>query len=232
RMVVRGDNGNGEIMSVKALYCERLHYLDTELGILINYLKSSGLWDESLIILTGDHGLGGVLWKKHGDFALYDERIRVPFVVKRPEGSSQGPERIETPTNASISALSIICSTLDIPFPSDQENLPQWSRELEGIAISETIMHPEHHDYALALTSNEYKYFFRCKINWEKVQMEEFLYDKLFRISNGKTDEVNDISHHRPKEVRRFKELAVNVVQSNLAFLRSHLPVNLTDLAY
>ncbi len=53
----------------------------------INFLKKYGLYDKVLIILTSDHGqlLGEHNAIGHGIF-LYDELLRVPLLIKAPEG--------------------------------------------------------------------------------------------------------------------------------------------------
>ena len=41
-----------------------------------------------MIILTGDHG-AGINWEKNNNYGLYDERIRVPLIVKYPTWSNE-----------------------------------------------------------------------------------------------------------------------------------------------
>jgi len=71
---------------LKQQYIEEAEYLDTQIGALIEGLKKRGLYDDSLIILTSDHGQAfgehGFLY--HGTF-LYDQVVRVPLVIKYPK---------------------------------------------------------------------------------------------------------------------------------------------------
>ncbi len=70
---------------LKGKYITELEYLDSQLGVLINTLKKSGLYDNTLIIVTADHGQA---FNEHGhmyhDTFLYDEIIRVPLIIKYP----------------------------------------------------------------------------------------------------------------------------------------------------
>ena len=72
---------------LKGKYMKELEYLDSQLGVLINTLKKSGLYDNTLIIITADHGQA---FNEHGhmyhDTFLYDEIIRVPLIIKYPNG--------------------------------------------------------------------------------------------------------------------------------------------------
>jgi arylsulfatase A-like enzyme len=76
------------------LYDGEVRYLDEHLGQLFDWLKAEGLYEETLIVLTADHGEE---FQEHGGWwhgqTLYQEQINVPLIVKYPvslgEGSSQ-----------------------------------------------------------------------------------------------------------------------------------------------
>lgn len=67
------------------LYDGEIAYLDRQLGELFAWLKQQGLYDETLIVLTADHGEEfyehGGWW--HG-LTLYQEQIHVPLFLKLP----------------------------------------------------------------------------------------------------------------------------------------------------
>jgi arylsulfatase A-like enzyme len=60
-------------------------YLDFELGRLFARLKELGLYDNSLIVVTADHGenLGDRHLLDHG-MALYHDEVNIPLIVKYP----------------------------------------------------------------------------------------------------------------------------------------------------
>lgn len=70
---------------LKALYSSEVRYIDDYVGKLIDALVRLGLYEESLIVLTSDHG--EEFWE-HGSYehghTLYDELIGVPLMVKLP----------------------------------------------------------------------------------------------------------------------------------------------------
>ena len=74
------------IKKIRNYYMKEAEVIDNYIGELINYLKIIKQYDNSLIIITSDHGQAlkekNYLW--HGIF-LYNELIEVPLIVKYPK---------------------------------------------------------------------------------------------------------------------------------------------------
>jgi arylsulfatase A-like enzyme len=72
-------------------YDGAIRYMDGELGKFIQELKTKGIYDDALIVLTADHGEE---FHEHGGWwhgtTLYDEQIGVPLIVKPPRGGATG----------------------------------------------------------------------------------------------------------------------------------------------
>ena len=72
-------------------YDAEIAYTDQQVGVLLERLKKLGLYGNTLVILTGDHGesLG-----EHGESAhsifIYDSTQRIPLILKLPEESRAG----------------------------------------------------------------------------------------------------------------------------------------------
>lgn len=83
-------------------YLQTVHYLDNELGNFIELLKKEGLYDNSIIVIYGDHeGLNmrneeanHLLTSFLGKAYEEDEMFRVPFIVHIPNSGLN--EKIET----------------------------------------------------------------------------------------------------------------------------------------
>lgn len=73
----------------KHLYDAEIKYMDTLLSDLFQYLKQKGMFEETMIIVTSDHGEH---FGEHGlayhKFALSEELINVPLVVKYPNSDT------------------------------------------------------------------------------------------------------------------------------------------------
>jgi arylsulfatase A-like enzyme len=79
-----------ELLTIRrSLYDAELAAADDIMGDLLASLRERGLYDESLIVVTSDHGenLGDHGHQGHS-FALYESTIRVPLAI-RPPGHAQ-----------------------------------------------------------------------------------------------------------------------------------------------
>ena len=62
-------------------YYRLIEKLDAEIGKVIQALESEGLDQNTLIILTSDHGDGAASHKWAGKLSLYEESVKVPMIV-------------------------------------------------------------------------------------------------------------------------------------------------------
>jgi choline-sulfatase len=78
-----------------ALYDGELRFTDLHIGRLLDHLRSRGLYDRTVIVVTGDHGEG---FGEHGidlhGYHLYAPQTRVPLVIRVP---GLAPRRAATP---------------------------------------------------------------------------------------------------------------------------------------
>ncbi len=102
---------------MKELYRGEIEYLDGNFGKLLTKLEAEGLYDNTVIVLTADHGEE---FNEHGGFwhglTLYDEQIHVPLLIKwagngdKPaEGADDGIARLIDvgPTILSLAGIEI-----------------------------------------------------------------------------------------------------------------------------
>lgn len=106
------------------LYDGEIAYADSALAHFIGYLKTSGKYQNSLIVVLADHGegLGEHREDTHGIY-LYDSTTHVPLIVKLPGRESAG-----TSIAAQVRTVDIAPTLLDLagaaaPAKSDGESL-------------------------------------------------------------------------------------------------------------
>ena len=78
-----------DVEKVRESYLKSTETVDSMLKELIRILKEKGTFENSIIILTSDHGQGLMEHENffgHGTF-LYDELIRVPLIIRMPHGA-------------------------------------------------------------------------------------------------------------------------------------------------
>ena len=102
-------------------YDGEIAYADHWLGELIETLKARGLYDDSLIIVTGDHGefFGEHQYIDHS-VAIYEEGVRVPLVVKYPKGAHAGEVKTERVSNMDVFATVLDAAGVPMPRVSAQ----------------------------------------------------------------------------------------------------------------
>ena len=142
------------------LYQAEVSYVDDNIGRLIAFLHELGIYEETLIVLTSDHG--EEFWE-HGSFehghSVYDEVLRVPLMFKLPH--SGNTSRIADPvlTQAMYSTMLQICNVSyedagahSGPLVAAWENPEAFEPE---ILLSTGVVHYEDR---VAIVWDHYKY--------------------------------------------------------------------------
>ena len=78
-----------KINLIRNNYIKALRNLDEQIGFLIKFFKNKKIYDDSLIIVTSDHGQAlkesrRFSYYGHGNF-LYNELIEIPLIIKFPK---------------------------------------------------------------------------------------------------------------------------------------------------
>ena len=106
-------------------YAGGVSYADAQFGRLLDYLKSQRILDESVLIVTSDHGenLSDPRSKlfNHGS-TVYDSEVRAVCAIRLP-GAAQGGTKYESLT-ASIDIVPTLTGYLGLPAPSGVEGAP------------------------------------------------------------------------------------------------------------
>ena len=147
-------------------YDGEVAFADEIVGRFLDALETRGLYDDATIVLLSDHGegLGDHREQEHGIF-LYDESIRVPWIVKLP-GGVNGGTRVEQP----VQHIDLMPTVLELVGASPVEGLhgrslvpllqdPDGSVAQRGI-YAEGLYSRYHFGWSelLALTGSRYRY--------------------------------------------------------------------------
>ncbi len=124
------------------LYDGEIAYADSALGNFLGYLKKRGWYENSVIIVVGDHGegLGEHREETHGIF-LYDSTTHVPLILKLPHQNGSGKI-----IDAQVRTIDILPTALDLagvekPISLDGKSLKPYlagSEATDRVAIGET----------------------------------------------------------------------------------------------
>ncbi len=191
--------------------------VDDNLERLFDYLKAEGLYDNTVIIYTGDQGF----WLGENDYQdkrwAYDPSMRMPFIVRYPKTIKAGTRSDAIVENVDYPALMLDFAS--IPAPGSMQgrsfkSICETGREPEGwkqAAYYRYWMHMAHHDNpgVLAIRTKTHKliYYYGCNYDggyrtppgWE-------LYD--LKKDSAEINNVYDDPAYAPVRDRLKKQLA------------------------
>jgi arylsulfatase A-like enzyme len=115
---VRGvrELGPDDLKTLRAIYFGLASEVDHHIGRILDFLKETGQYDDTLIVITADHGemLGDLgLWAKQH---VFDPAYRVPLAIRDPEQTAQHGSRI-TALTESIDVAPTMLEAMDLPQP-------------------------------------------------------------------------------------------------------------------
>tara|TARA_B100001250_G_scaffold239623_1_gene205908 strand:+ start:1386 stop:3221 length:1836 start_codon:yes stop_codon:yes gene_type:complete len=191
--------------------------LDKIIHSIIETLKYESIYDETLIILTGDHGVSiPPNWKPGSDYALYDEHIRVPTIIKWPKWCSGDTGINSSPYNASTSIYKVVLESLGLDYPVYFNDLPQQDSQFNNIAFSETIYHPRHNNYSLGVLSEKYKYVTDYEIDWKTSSLTN-IKKKLLKKNGCEYDDNNNLLNNM-KVPEKLDKITKLFLEKNIKF--------------
>jgi|GEM_PF-1675779 len=112
-----------DVEYLRALYASEVSYTDHYIGQVLGYMARLGLLDNTIVVLTADHGeaLGerGTSWPSgeywlHGD-DLHDDGIQVPLLIYDPRVPHRG-QKLDVPVQH-VDIMPTILDMVNVPIP-------------------------------------------------------------------------------------------------------------------
>lgn len=187
-----------EKKSLVAQYDAKICYHDYHLGRLLEYLKNSGLSENTLLVFLSDHGEDFYDHQGWGHgHSLYEELIHIPLIMSSPTHLPQG-KRIESicglvdifPT---ILNLCGIWEKIDLPFSIEGIDLTPLIRGTSNIISNDRYILSElvqGQNLAWSLRGKRYKLIAVESGGEEKIMLFDLKQDP---------DEKKDISQEKPE---------------------------------
>jgi len=112
---------DGDKAHIVSAYDAQILAMDRGVRLLVGTLKRLGLYENTVIVFTSDHGEefdehGFMGWHSH---TLYDELLRVPLIVRLPKGA-HGGTRIDGMAR-SVDIAPMILAAAGVPLPEQFE---------------------------------------------------------------------------------------------------------------
>jgi len=110
-------------------YDRGIAYEDDSLSLLFDWLKQRGLYDNTLILVTSDHGeaFGEHQLVGHGTL-VYEDEVHVPLLVKYP--GQTAARRVDAPVSH-VDLMPTVLDCLGIRAPAQLQGRSLWSDGLQ-----------------------------------------------------------------------------------------------------
>ncbi|RYG92801.1 phosphonate monoester hydrolase [Loktanella sp. IMCC34160] len=109
---------------LRSIYLGLATEVDHHLGRVVAFLKDSGQWEDTLLVVTADHG--ELLGDHHGwgKMSYYDSAYHVPLIICDPDHRANAGARIDAPTESiDVTPTILDLLGLDIPDTMDGRSL-------------------------------------------------------------------------------------------------------------
>jgi len=212
----RGRRSDLEVHRARAGYYGSITHIDHQVGFLLEHLRGLGLYDETLIVFTSDHGdmLGDhYLWRKTYP---YEPSARIPLIVKFPKSlgvpAGRVSDRVVELRDIMPTALEV--AGVEVPETVDGESLLRVARDPRS--PWREYLHGEHCTCYSPVTEHQYVTDGKRKYIWfPRTGQEQF-----FDIESDPTESRNLVSDPaRRAEVALWRERLVRELQSRNAGL-------------
>jgi len=94
-------------------YYRLIEKVDAQIGRILEVLRSTGHWEDTVVVFSSDHG-DGHRWNQKQ--VLYEEAARVPFIVSLP-GLTEGRTDREHLVNAGLDLFPTFCDFAGVEAP-------------------------------------------------------------------------------------------------------------------
>ncbi len=177
----------------RELYLGQLHYLDVEIGRLMDHLKQLNLDQNTLIVYLSDNGGSTPIYANNyplrgSKYVLYEGGIRVPVIISMP-GRFEGG-KVQGNIISAMDVLPTICAVTNIPVPD----------YIDGLDLSTVLASGNEHfshdtlywdtGHEVAVRAGKWKYRMaaddkNAKYEMVEIELGEFLYD--LEVDPGET---------------------------------------------
>lgn len=126
---IRAPRDDRDLRQLRATYYGMMSEVDAQLGRLLDGLRARGVWDDTLVVLTSDHG------EQLGDHWLieklgwFDSSYRIPLIVRDPRVEADGTRgRVVDAFTENVDVVPTVLDSLGatVPAQCDGRSLVPW----------------------------------------------------------------------------------------------------------
>lgn len=199
--------GEKDIHHMIALYDGEVRQTDNDLGEILNVLIDTGISDNSIIIIMGDHG---EQFYEHGHTShqgIYDELIHIPLAISIPDTSVKG--NIISSLVSQVDILPMVLDYLQIPMPEQYQGkslrplIEGWAKVVNEFVFVEYTGGAAPDCYAVRSTR------YKC---CQEVGSEPFVYD----LEEDREEQKRIALERNSKEIRTLEENLLRSIKATM----------------
>jgi arylsulfatase A-like enzyme len=194
-------------------YDAGIRYTDFYLGDFFAFLKAQNIWDNTMLIVTSDHGeeLMDHNMIKHG-IHLYDTLIHIPLIIKMPNSTKQTPMRI-TGLADLVDLMPTILDVLNIKFNGTMQGQSLLSmiqkKKKKGKSQVYASMDVKEHQKIRLVRTERWKYIIHDMDFSERDELYDFEEDPFERhnLIPGSHDVLPELKKNLTEHIRECLDL-------------------------
>ena len=186
---------------IDRLYDGEIAYIDSQLSRLFDRLRSEGIYDNTLIVLTADHGesLG-----EHGELThsifIYNATNKVPLVIKLPGNRLAG-----TKVDALVRHIDLLPTQLDVAGVTGETE--KLTGDIQGVSLL-PLMEGDTQEPLTAYAEGMLPYYYYQWSPPRSIQSGKYKYihlptPELYDMGKD-PHELNNLAKERPDDVQRL----------------------------
>jgi arylsulfatase A-like enzyme len=199
-----------------ALYAAELRYQDEQIGRMFADLERRGLMEDTLVVVTADHGQGLM---EHGWAAhrlLYQEQVHVPLIVRAP-GAKQKPSVADLVRTIDVYPTILDYAGIAPPKPVDGRSLRaliEGGADEKRIAFGDQINGYDTNAGMAGREDRKYDQFLYMAIDWPM--------KLIYRPLHPEKSELFDLSKDADEAVNLYESDVANAARMRKTLARAH----------
>lgn len=128
----RLDLPDQELQQIRATYYGMMAEVDAQIGRLVAHLKQTGIYDDTLIIFTSDHGENMGDHYAHSKYTYFEETFHVPLIIRDPSNAANSTRgNVVKAFTEAVDLMPTMLNAIgqDIPHQCDGSSLLSFTRD-------------------------------------------------------------------------------------------------------
>jgi arylsulfatase A-like enzyme len=212
-----GNIPRDKVEIAKDVYADSLAYVDAQIGRLLEHLRRRGVWDRTVVVITGDHGQA---FYEHGFSAhageIYNEVMRVPLIIRAPDRRRGIDDRLAQHADVAPSILEVLGLPIHPSFQGRSllTDKPDPNRSVYLVAQS-----PQAHQIGIVRGHH--------KLIYDAWQRRYLLYDLIADRSESKNlaYEKAPLVEELAKRLQTWRKLQIDYYADKALHSREYPPI-------